>query len=304
MAKIDYSDFGIEIEGASDYLQEFDPLSTPVILAHQIQEAVDSIISNCQDVDWSEDLISSKIIEHLRSILASYKLPDIIGGDHERKFNVEAYKLTGKAEQSHGDIAVIVTRKFQGQMLPISGVAFYEAKASGIGHESYRYPSFSAQQLRRLVTHTPKLSYLIYNREKQEIGSSDWLSTEILYDRRDCRDNDRKRVHAVTIDANFLKQHRRIANASLIAGQSFGAHFVTRVLSGRDLDYSRSVEQIIRRWLKITKRSAPLIVSVSVHEKQEEQFSTQLELPGFEKVQFSEISYQATHKLGKNDIRK
>lgn len=293
MAKIDYDEFGIQYEGNSDCRQEFDPLRTPRILADDIQTAIDYIISNIQDVDWNEDLITFKIVENLRSILASYKLPDVVNSYPSNKFSFEAYKLTGKAEQSHGDIAVIVTRKFIGKDIPISGVAFYEAKASSVGHEYCRYPSFCIQQLRRLVTHTPKLSYLIYNRQKQEVAISDWPLTEHEYNRSDC-----ERVHAITIDANFLKQYRSIESASLAVGQSFGEHFVQRVLSGRDLDYSRPVGHTIRRWLKHTRRAAPLVISVSVYEAQNEQYSTQLELPGFEVVKFPEIGHHTIRNLG------
>jgi hypothetical protein len=275
-------------DNGCDYREEFDPARTPNILADEIQACVDDIISKCRDVDWSEDLISYKIIEQLRYILARYKLPDIEDGLSGNKFNMEVYKLTGKAEQSHGDIAFIVNRFILGQEKPISGVAFYEAKASGNGYEQYRYPSFDIQQLRKLVTNTPKLSYLIYNREAQEIRMNDWLSDDI------------KKFHAITIDANFLKQCRNIHAASITVGQSFGIHFVKRVLSGRDLDYSRSIEETIRRWLKCTKRSAPLVISVSVQEKTYREFPAMIELSGFEKVTLPQLDFLKPKQLDNN----
>ena len=57
-----------------------------------------------------------------------------------------------------------------------------------------------------------------------------------------------------------------------------------RVLSGRDLDYSRSVDKTIRRWLKYTRKSSPIIISVSILDNYGEHFDTQLELPGLERV--------------------
>ena len=292
-----YEEFGFERESEHDDREEFNHALTPQVLANNIQGVVDSLISRCEDVDWNEDLISFSIVKELRKILMSYKLPDIVEGSAESKFNFEAYKLTGKAEQSHGDIAFIVTRKLPGDGALVSGVAFYEAKASGTGYESYGYPSFDVQQLRRLVTNTPKLSYLFYSREKRDVGATDWPMSSPYYKEAKWRHTDRNRVHALTIDANFLKQCRSIDTASLTFGQRFGDHFVQRVLSGRDLDYSRSVEQTIRRWLKCTKRSAPLVVSVSVFEEKEEHFSTQLKLPGLEKVKFSEPINVDTNKL-------
>jgi hypothetical protein len=273
-------------DNGCDYREEFDPARTPNILANKIQTCVDDIISECEAVDWSENLISSKIILELRYILAHYKLPDIEDGLSGNKFNMEVYKLTGKAEKSHGDIAVIVSKFILGQEKPISGVAFYEAKASGNGYK--QYPSFDIQQLRRLVAETKKLSYLIYNREAQEIRMNDWLSDDI------------KKFHAVTIDAGFLNQCRDIRTASITIGQSFGIHFVKRVLSGWDLDYSRSPEETIRRWLKCTKISAPLVISVSVQEKTYREFPAMIELSGFEKVTLPQLDFFEPKQLDNN----
>ncbi len=287
-----------------DYQKEFHPVSTPNKLADEVQAKIDSVISGCEDVDWSEDQITFGVVKRLRKILAGYKLPSVVDNFAESKFDFEAYKLTGEAEKTHGDIAVVVTRKFSGIAIPVSGVAFYEAKAEYQG----RFPSFKIQQLRRLVTNTPKLSYLIYSKKRRMIGADDWPSTGLDY-RKFAHlgyESVGKSIHAVTIDANFLKMYRDIGFAASVVGQSFGTHFVKRVLSGRDLDYSRPVDQTIRRWIKYTKRSAPLIVSVSVHGEEEytsqpqlpyvektkiekiEPCSIQLQLPEFEKMKFSE----------------
>lgn len=289
MTTPNYTNFGFERIIDNDDREEFDPRITPHTLANKIQSAIDSVISGCDDVDWSEDLITYSIIKELRIILMNYKIPAPMDGHPENKFDFEAYKLTGKAEQSHGDIAFIINRRIPGRRTPISGVAFYEAKASGVGYESHSYPSFKVQQLRRLVTNTPKLNYLIYNREKREVREGDWPISSAHYEKERSSFSSRKRVHALTIDANFLKQCRSIEFASLTVGQSFGDHFVKRVLSGHDLDYSRSVDKTIRRWLNCTRRSASLIISVSVHEETEEHFSTQLELPGLEKIEFPQL---------------
>jgi len=296
MAKIDYSDSNIEVINEFDLRKEFDPKSTPNVIGVQIQEAVDEIISCCPDCDWNENLITYKLIESLRDILSHYKLPDIENDYATDKFSLEAYKLTGKAEQSHGDIAVIITRKVPFREGLISGVAFYEAKASGSsGYESSMYPSFSIQQLRRLVTYTPKLNYLIYNKNKRKINNTNW---PYIDEPHEWSDFDSERVNALTIDANFLKQCRDINIATKIIGQGFGKHFVDRVLSGKDLDYSRSVDKTIRLWLKHTRRSAPMIVSVSVYETPKDEFNTQLQLPGFEKVEFPELDIRKNRRLG------
>lgn len=292
MTKINYSKYDIESECEEilDHRAEFDPVRTPSKLASEIQQEVDSVISSCPDCDWNEDLITYRLIESLRGILSGYRLPGVENEYSESKFDFEAYKLTGKAEQCHGDIAFIVTRKFPYRFEPVSGVAFYEAKASGSGmYSSDVFPSFSVQQLRRLVTHTPRLNYLIYNKEKKKINYGDWQILDIYRDDWRSRNVGGIYAHAITVDANFLKQYRDISEVQRLVGQSFGSHLVDKILSGRDLDCSRSVEEAIKRWLKYTRRSSPLIVSVSVFETPDDTFKTRLELPGIEKIKFPEL---------------
>lgn len=280
MAKIDYSEFDIELEREVDDREDFDPRSTPYNIEKRIQEAADDIIRDCPDADWNENLISFKIIENIRRILTTYKVPGITEEFSDSAFDFEAYKLTGNAEKFHGDIAFVITRRFSNNSDPISGVAFYEAKASSNDRYNIRkFPSFCTHQLRRLVTHTPKLNYLIYSKEGCSVGRDDWP----FWDGNKFG-SFRENVHAAVIDANFLKKNRNIQFSLNTVGLPFGSHFVDRVLSGRELDYSRSVDKTIRRWLKYTRKSSPIIISVSIIGNSGESFCTQLELPGFEKI--------------------
>lgn len=289
MKKLDYSNYGIEYETENSSRIEFDHRSTPHQIANQIQKTTDEIISNCPRADWNENHITYKLIENLRHILSKYKLPGIPEIFPENKFYLEAYKLTGKAEQSHGDIAIVVTRRFTYRGELTSGVAFYEAKASGAAsHDSWQYPSFCVQQLRRLVTNTPKLNYLLYSKGSRKIGNGDWpvINDQAYYQDEWFRDG--AYANAITVDANFLKNCKNINMAVESIGIPFGSHFVNRVLSGRDLDYSRSVNETIKRWLKYTRNSAPIIISIYIQESPSDQLFTQLELPGFEKLKFPE----------------
>ncbi|EOC1836147.1 hypothetical protein ACI1I1_004366, partial [Vibrio vulnificus] len=290
MSEIDYSEYGIEIEKDYEERENFDPRKTPYHIEKNIQDSVDCIIKKCPDADWNENLITYKIIETIRNILSNYKVPGISSDFSESAFNLEAYKLSGNAEKFHGDIAFIITRRFTSHSEPTSGVAFYEAKASS--NDSYNkkeYPSFCQYQLRRLVTHTPKLNYLIYNKESCRVGSDSWPMIHNYNDDRFRQDG--QYVNAAVIDANFLKSNRDISFSLRSVGLPFGNHFVRRILSGRDLDYSRSVDKTIKRWLKYTRKSSPIIVSVSIQNGESDILGTQLELPGFEKVQLDKHIY-------------
>lgn len=229
MKKVDYSNYGIEYETENNPRIEFDHRSTPYDIASKIQKTTDEIISNCPAADWNENLITSKLIENLRRVLSHYKLPRISDIFSENKFCLEAYKLTGKAEQSHGDIAIVITRRFTNGGNPTSGVAFYEAKASGAAHNnSWQYPSYCVQQLRRLVTNTPKLNYLLYSKGSRKIGNSDWPVIEGHSDYQSELFRHGSYANAITVDANFLKNCRNIGVAINSVGLPFGSHFVDR----------------------------------------------------------------------------
>lgn len=284
----------------SDLQEEFascefcDSLKLPYTLTQKIQQAADGIINKCLDVDWNEDYLSLQLINIIRFILGSCVIENGQSNIPVQKFNVEAYKLTGQAEQSHGDIAVVITRSIAGEQL-VSGVGFYEAKASGAIGDNY--PSFSIQQMRRLVSSTPKLTYLLYNKNLQKLNNEEWANWD------DSLGLDRglrnfTYAHTNTVDANFLKQCRDLKLASRIMGQSFGYHFVYRIMSGRDLDYSRPPLDAIRRWLKSTRRSNPFVVSIAIQEKEDIFVSGQLDLPGFEEIQPISLPYTSILKIG------
>lgn len=281
----------------------FDELKTPYVIAEQIQHEVDRIISECHSVDWNEDFLTFQIVGCLRNILSGYRIPDIDNSLISKKFDLEAYKLTGKAEQKHGDIAIVVTRTFNNQSQPISGVGFYEAKASSVEPYDYRYPSFSYNQLRRLVSNTPRLTYLLYDKHVRSVTAQEWPFT--TKEQESYSKN--KMVHAYTIDANFLKQCKDINKASGLVGQTFGYHFVHKILSGRELDYSRPAKQTIKRWLKSTRRTKALVVSIFIHEQDVNTIDDKLklpeykklELPGFEKLELPSMANSQILKLNK-----
>lgn len=266
-----------------DRREEFDEINTPSVLAYEIQRATERIIQNTHDVDWSEDYITIRVLGVIRDILSNYKIPYLDGDIFANKFDVEAYKLTGKPETNHGDIAIVVTRVFPHTCKVTSGVAFYEAKAASNNHHNKRFPSFCVQQLRRLVTNTPRLTYLLYDRNAKHIHSIDWPMSTI--DMKDYGKYPMSRMYSYTVDANLLKNMRNIDEVANLYGRSFGEHFVKCVLSGRELDYSRNVTKTISMWLKHTKNSNPLVVSITSHEPNEDLSSFQLQLPSMEQIE-------------------
>ena len=87
-------------------IKEFDNFHSPFNLANALQDYIDNIVQKCPDVDWDENYLSFQVIKSIRVVLDGYVLPDT----NLSKFDIEAYKLTGKAEQNHGDIAIVVSK--------------------------------------------------------------------------------------------------------------------------------------------------------------------------------------------------
>ena len=255
---------------------KFDSVVSPENLANQLQDIADQIVKDCLDVDWNEDFLSFMIVRAIRLVLGELPFSRADYHFNNSEFDIEAYKLTGLAEQTHGDIAIVVTRSYYAGAPPISGVGFYEAKASSI--HGYDYPAFSIQQLRRLVTNTPKLSYLLYDKKLQIADAQEWPTFP--------KENfpDGNQFHVRTIDANLLKQYKSLSNAAYFMGQPFGYHFVHKILSGRDLDYSRPPLETIRRWLETTRSTSSVIVSIVINDSEKKLTHPQLGLPGFEKL--------------------
>ncbi len=274
--KSDFNVFG--------FTEKFDDLNSPSKLAKELQGVVDKFIDEYPNADWREDYISLDVIRAIRFILGRYVIPNVAYASSISKFDVEAYKLSGAAEQTHGDIAIVVSRSFGKGGCPVSGVGFYEAKASDVKRGGYR--AFSIQQLRRLVTNTPKLSYLLYDKIPQIADIQEW---PILQEYKD-QTFGSKRFHARTVDANFLKQYKSLGEAAYFVSQSFGYHFVYKILSGRELDYSRPVTETIRRWLKTTRWASPYVISIAIQEEKTEPIESQLQLPGFEKLLLEDYS--------------
>lgn len=264
----------------------FDSKNSPDKLAGQLQDYVDAIVQKCPDVDWDENFLSYQIITAIRDVLSRYIFPNT----NLEKFDIEAYKLTGIAERTHGDIAIVVSNSFEGGR-PVSGVGFYEAKASSL--DGHYYPAFSIQQLRRLVTNTPKLSYLLYDRKAQNADTQEWSTSQ----ERVKSPFERRSFHARTVDANFVKQYKNLEAAAFSMGQSFGYHFVNKILSGRELDYSRRPIDTIRRWLKLTRHTTSFVMSIAIREDEKQPIHAQLELPNFDKLLLQAPKIKDFHKL-------
>jgi hypothetical protein len=233
-------------------------MPTPRDVAHAIDEDLHSRLRRVESVDWGEDYLSLHVVTSLRNTMRS--IPNSVSrnfpqGAEESAlgqcyFQVEAYKVTGGLEERHGDIAIVV----RDMDLRRTGVGFYEAKAEG---PYGGYPAFKMRQLRRLSASTPNLALLLYEWTAKAVFDDEYSLENMI----DSSGRSTSRVRA--FGANVAKKYPRPDYIPDLP-QSFGPHFVSRYLTGRDLDYTRDPLLAVRRWLKVTRRASPLVVDVRI----------------------------------------
>lgn len=241
-------------------------------VAAEINDEFDKESVAINDVDRGEDLLSNKLVNSIRKALGRpQRDQEEISSKSNLYMSVQAYKATGRLEQDHGDIAIVVTDLDH----HITGTGFYEAKAEF--HEGY--PSYRMRQLRRLEAKTPRLAVAMYERIAKPVSdnayscSLPYLATQESASLRHCR----------VLPASWVRQFPRLeAAASQILPTSFGHHFVTRYLLGRDLDYSRTAANAIERWVRVTRRATPVILEIVISRNPDWQHSSNPQgiLPG------------------------
>ena len=228
---------------------------TPTDLAEILNSSVSYELDSIAPTEWDENYISFLLVRTLRKILQEtsiFQSRHTDSQDHRLHIKAEAYKVTGAIERSHGDIVIAITHVIDRH--PLTGLGFYEAKAAGL---NYGYPAFKMRQLQRLTSGTPRLALLLYERSKMAVSDDDFPL--IFSDPHQYNQDKSQRVRV--LGANLASRFPDLNFVSIYA-QSFGHHFVTRYLSGRDLDYSRKPAESLQHWLKVTKRAPPLLVSI------------------------------------------
>lgn len=242
-------------------------------VAADLQGDVDALLKATELTEWDENHLSILLVQSIREAFqyaGAVEVPSGLVGLH-----AEAYKVTGTVEQTHGDIAVVVRHIFANGP-ELRGIGFYEAKASD---SCGRYPAFKRRQLQRLLTSTPKLTLLLYE-QTRSYASSDPFATWMNHERRPDDWLLGKSVHTRALGANIVLGMRDPRLAADFYAEPFAFHLLSRYLSGRDLDYSRPPLESLERWLKVTRRAPPIIVVLTVVER--EQSVPLLEFPGYE----------------------
>lgn len=122
-------------------------------------EALETCYNNSHIDGWSENHITTNVLESLESIGLV-----IDWSDKPQKVKWEGFKLRGHSEYEYGDIAVVV-RVWITSDRYIDGVAFYEAKRQFFRDDSrpIGFSSLKTEQLSRIHSHTHSSSVLLYD---------------------------------------------------------------------------------------------------------------------------------------------
>ena len=227
-------------------------------LIEEINTGIDFAINSIEPTEWDEDHISFSIISTIRTTLKNTKISQsrYIENNNPEKIEVpleaQIYKVTGKPEATHGDICVIVHNSNKN----IIGTAFYEAKAES---SDGNYPAFKMRQFQKLRSATPNLSLLLYEQKPKEIIDDEYS----LFDMSSCWKLMLKKQRARVFGGNIARNYKTPNHIQDIPN-SLGYSFVTRNLTGKDLNYSKSPVSLIKKWLALTKRTPPVILNISV----------------------------------------
>jgi hypothetical protein len=213
------------------------------------------------DVDISEDLLSIELVKTIREVLLTQREDEEITKESDGfHLSVQAYKATSALERKHGDIAIVVSDNDR----RVVGTGFYEAKLQSLNGG---YPAFNVRQIQKLESSTPRLAIVMHERGESHICDDPFDWNFPGYDRSDYHNN---LSLCRALPASWARKFRRLSDAAWQRPPfSFGYHFVTRYLMGPDLDYSRSPEKAIARWVRKTKRASPIVVEISISRSRE-----------------------------------
>src|SRR5688500_12044461 len=78
------------------------------ILARSLNHGIDESISRISRTEWDENHISFSLVKVIRDVLTMAGNLETGPGKDPVRIQAEAYKVTGKMEQTHGDIVVAI----------------------------------------------------------------------------------------------------------------------------------------------------------------------------------------------------
>lgn len=129
-------------------------------LGSMLEDRISTAIRQIPYNAWWEDHITYEWLSSIVPVLNSAKLE---GTTEERDIACSLFKVRGRVEQDHGDVAVLVTQTFH-DGLSVTGAGFLEAKACD--RDTDGFSSLKSVQLERLYRYARYPKFLLYDRER------------------------------------------------------------------------------------------------------------------------------------------
>jgi hypothetical protein len=187
-------------------------------LALRTEEAISESIKKTQANAWDENHLTFKWLDAITQLLDGQT---VLEPGQTRRIACSAFKLKGKLEQEHGDVAVIVNLAFEdGDEL--EGVGFLEAKRRdryGTG-----FPALDVKQLKRLYKGTDYAKVLLYDWAPVIPGAVVDSPYDSPYE-----------THAIVIPMDSMLDGKRANRNAYRLGVSLSHQLVYRYLQGLDL---------------------------------------------------------------------
>jgi len=194
-------------------------------LAEKFEREICNVLKNDYPRSWDENTLSYNILSALRNVP---KLTSSNNSQPSVSIKWDAFKFTGKIEQQHGDIAVIVVREAKGRK-PLTGVGFLEAKKRD--NNSGDYIAIKTKQLSRILKKTPYAYVLLYDYEAKPVSVSDCIW---------CRYWD---IRAFAVPANLVLALNTKKSHLVEYGLPLSYVLCFRFFQGYDLDFDREIVQ-------------------------------------------------------------
>lgn len=201
-------------------------------LANQvIRGEIFNALSSTAIGGWTENHITTQVLKELTKLGA-----EIDWRDYPQKVNWKAYKYTGAAETTYGDMAIFV-RVYLDRGVHIDGVAYYEAKrqyfnASG---KPIGYLSIDLEQMQVISDSTYASHVVLYDIVSGNAGSAKAIPTPFVRKILEAR---KAAGHSMTLDASL---------------RTYGLLWVERLgnnLLGFDLDFREEAVLAVRNFVR------------------------------------------------------
>ena len=228
-------------------------------LGKKLEKEINKSIRQISYNAWWEDHITYTWLSAVVPILKKTKLS---GATEKRSIDCSLFKLRGRVEQHHGDVAVLVTQYFH-DGLSVTGVGLLEAKACD--RDTDGFSSLNSAQLERLYkkAHYPK--FLLYDRERIVSDCVELTHPDVLSDDfpRPHTTHSTAITHAAVVPMHVMKSRNWRNRRAYRFAVPLSYQLTYRYLLGLDLDTDAA---IVNSVLSAKKRehASTYVLSISI----------------------------------------